>query len=165
MKSKHKASNEDASQASPKQALPSDASKLTSRHLQWGWWGLLVFLSLGIILEALHGFKVGAYLDVGNETRRLMWTLAHAHGTMLSLINMAFALSLPHLSSMAQRKARRMSGCLIGASILMPGGFFLGGWVTYGGDPGLGIFLLPIGAFLLFMGVFGVASGLVKASH
>ncbi len=165
MKSKHKASNEDASQARPKQALPSDASKLTSRHLQWGWWGLLVFLSLGIILEALHGFKVGAYLDVGNETRRLMWTLAHAHGTMLSLIHMAFALSLPHLSSMAQRKARRMSGCLIGASILMPGGFFLGGWVTYGGDPGLGIFLLPIGAFLLFMGVFGVASGLVKASH
>ena len=58
-----------------------------------------------------------------------------------------------------------MSGCLIGASILMPGGFFLGGWVTYGGDPGLRIFLLPIGAFLLFMGVFGVASGLVKASH
>ncbi len=165
MKSKHKASNEDASQASLKASLTSDASKLTSRHLHWGWWGLLVFLSLGIILEALHGFKVGAYLDVGNETRRLMWTLAHAHGTMLSLIHMAFALSLPHLSSMAQRKARRMSGCLIGASILMPGGFFLGGWVTYGGDPGLGIFLLPIGAFLLFMGVFGVASGLVKASH
>ena len=165
MKSKQKASNEDASQASLKASLPSDASKLTSRHLHWGWWGLLVFLSLGIILEALHGFKVGAYLDVGNETRRLMWTLAHAHGTMLSLIHMAFALSLPHLSSMAQRKARRMSGCLIGASILMPGGFFLGGWVTYGGDPGLGIFLLPIGAFLLFMGVFGVASGLVKASH
>ena len=165
MKSKQKASNEDASQASLKASLPSDASKLTSRHLHWGWWGLLVFLSLGIILEALHGFKVGAYLDVGNETRRLMWTLAHAHGTMLSLIHMAFALSLPHLSSMAQRKARRMSGCLIGASILMPGGFFLGCWVTYGGDPGLGIFLLPIGAFLLFMGVFGVASGLVKASH
>ncbi len=165
MKSKHKASNEDASQENLKASLPSDASKLTSRHLHWGWWGLLVFLSLGIILEALHGFKVGAYLDVGNETRRLMWTLAHAHGTMLSLIHMAFALSLPHLSSMAQRKARRMSGCLIGASILMPGGFFLGGWVTYGGDPGLGIFLLPIGAFLLFMGVFGVASGLVKASH
>ena len=165
MKSKHKASNEDASQTSPTQAFPSDASKLTSRHLHWGWWGLLVFLSLGIILEALHGFKVGAYLDVGNETRRLMWTLAHAHGTMLSFIHMAFALSLPHLSSMAQRKALRMSGCLIGASILMPGGFFLGGWVTYGGDPGLGIFLLPIGAFLLFMGVVGVASGLVKASH
>ena len=82
-------------------------------------------------------------------------------------INLSLPLSneMPHLSSMAQRKARRMSGCLIGASILMPGGFFLGGWVTYGGDPGLGIFLLPIGAFLLFMGVFGVASGLVKASH
>ena len=89
MKSKQKASNEDASQASLKASLPSDASKLASRHLHWGWWGLLVFLSLGIILEALHGFKVGAYLDVGNETRRLMWTLAHAHGTMLSLIHMA----------------------------------------------------------------------------
>ena len=165
MESKHKASNENSSKVSPKQAFPSGAPKLTSRHLHWGWWGLLFFLSMGIVLEALHGFKVGAYLDVGNETRRLMWTLAHAHGTLLSLIHVAFALSLPHLSRSAQQKAQRMSGSLIGASILMPGGFFLGGWVTYGGDPGVGIFLLPIGAFLLFMSVFGVASGLASASH
>jgi hypothetical protein len=51
---------------------------------------------------------------------------------------------------------------MMGASILMPAGFFLGGVVTYGGDPGLGIFLLPIGAFLLFVGVYGIASALGK---
>ncbi len=26
------------------------------RHLRFGWWSLLVFLTLGIALESLHGF-------------------------------------------------------------------------------------------------------------
>ena len=42
----------------------------------------------------------------------------------------------------------------------MPGGFFLGGTFIYGGDPGLGIFLLPIGAFMLFIGVLFTAQRL-----
>ena len=66
MKSKHKASNEDASQASPKQHAIR-CFKADIRHLQWGWWGLLVFLSLNHPGGA-HGFKVGAYLDVDNKT-------------------------------------------------------------------------------------------------
>ena len=41
-------------------------------HLCFGWWQLLVFLSLGIALEVMHGFKVGWYLDADHETRRLM---------------------------------------------------------------------------------------------
>ena len=53
------------------------------RHIRFGWWSLLVFASAGLVLESLHGFKVRAYLDTSNETRRLMWTLAHAHGTLL----------------------------------------------------------------------------------
>ena len=35
----------------------------------------------------------------------------------------------------------------------MPGGFFLGGIVIYGGDPGLAILLLPLGAALLVAAV------------
>jgi hypothetical protein len=35
----------------------------------------------------------------------------------------------------------------------MPLGFFLGGLKFYGGDPGLGIVLVPIGAALLLLGV------------
>ena len=60
---------------------------LTRRHLRFGWWTLLLFLSLGLVLEALHAFKASGYLSVAHETRRLMWTLAHAHGTLLGIID------------------------------------------------------------------------------
>jgi hypothetical protein len=42
----------------------------------------------------------------------------------------------------------------MGASVLLPGGFFLGGLFLYRTDPGLGIVLVPIGAVLLFIAVF-----------
>jgi hypothetical protein len=45
------------------------------------------------------------------------------------------------------------------ASLLIPGGFFLGGVVIYAGDPGLGIVLVPVGALLLFTAVFLTARG------
>ncbi len=123
------------------------------RHLRFGWWSLLCFLTLGIALETLHGFKVGWYLDVSHATRRLMWTLAHAHGVLLSLVHVAFGVTLPLLSAHTVRLARWASPCLIGASFFLPGGFFLGGIVIHGGDPGLGILLVPLGAFFLFVGV------------
>ena len=59
---------------------------------------MLIFLSLGMFLEYLHAFRATWYLNVGEaETRRLMWTLAHAHGIGLSLLNMGFAATLPRL--------------------------------------------------------------------
>ena len=63
-------------------------------HLRFGWWSLLAFLTLGVALEALHGFKVGFYLDIDNEVRRLTWTLAHAHGALLGLVHVALAATL-----------------------------------------------------------------------
>ena len=74
--------------------LASDASQRAVQHARLGWWLLLLFLSLGLILEGLHGFKVRWYLDVSNELRRLMLTLAHAHGTLLALVHIAFAFTL-----------------------------------------------------------------------
>lgn len=115
---------------------------------------------MGFILEILHGFKVGAYLDVPNTTRRLMWTLSHAHGTLLALVHIAFAVTAPHLQATPHKKLQTISRCFIAAGVLIPGGFFLGGAMTYGGDPGLGIFLLPIGAFMLFLGVLFSANQL-----
>ena len=89
----------------------------TRRHLRFGWWSLLGFLILGLALELLRGFKVGLYLDVPNETRRLMWTLAHAHGALLGLVHIAFAVSLTHLPGLdtlgrtrAAKSARTDSG-------------------------------------------------------
>jgi hypothetical protein len=127
------------------------------RNLCAGWWGLLIYLSLGIALEMLHGFKVGLYLDVSNHTRRLMWTLAHAHGTLLALLNIAFALTLPHLSGFTEKQQKFCSGLLLSALILLPAGFFLGGLVIYSGDPGLGILLVPLGALFLLAAVFMIA--------
>src|SRR5216683_2578517 len=67
--------------------------KNSDRNLSFGWWSLLVYLSLGLTLETLHGFKIGWYLDVGNEIRRLMFTLGHAHGTALALVSIAAGLT------------------------------------------------------------------------
>ena len=71
------------------------------RHLRFGWGSLFIFLCLGLTLELFHGFKVSSYLDVSNATRRLMWTLAHAHGALLGLIHIATAVvsvSYTHLT-------------------------------------------------------------------
>lgn len=122
-------------------------------HLRFGFWALLVFLVLGAGLEALHGFKVQFYLAVDNEARRLLWTLAHAHGTLLSLINIVFGLSLGTLALGAAGRTVA-SRCLYGASVLIPAGFFFGGVFIHEGDPGLGIVLVPVGFLLLVVAVF-----------
>lgn len=136
-----------------------DPDVVTRRHLLFGWWSLLVFLTLGLVLEALHGFKVGAYLNVSNETRRLMWTLAHAHGTLLALMNLGFGLTVRLVPEWSARPRAVASLCLRSATVIMPTGFFLGGMFIYSGDPGLGILLVPIGGILLFVAVFLAARG------
>ena len=133
--------------------LDSETQDSIGRHLRLGWWLLLGFLTLGAALETMHGLKVGWLLDVSNETRRLLFRLAHAHGVLLGLVNIAFAFTLSILPSGRSGRWRLASTCLIAASTLMPGGFLLGGIVIYGADPGLGIFLLPVGAVLLFIAV------------
>jgi hypothetical protein len=108
---------------------------------------------------------VGAYLNVSNETRRLMWTLAHAHGTLLSVVQIIFGLSLRVVPELRARNQRLVSTCLIGASIILPGGFFLGGVAIYGGDPGLGALVIPVGATLLLMAIFLIARSAAAAGR
>lgn len=139
---------------------PSHSVETFDTNLRFGWWSLLVFLSLGGALEILHGFKVGWYVDAGNDVRRLMFTLAHAHGTALALVNIAAGLTARNVKRLNSR--RSVSSSLIWAGILFPVGFFLGGVVTYGGDPGLGIWLVPIAAVLLFYGVVRIALDLSR---
>ena len=136
-----------------------DPVALTRRHLRFGWWMLLLFLSLGLILEALHALKASSYLSVANETRRLMWTLAHAHGTLLGLINIAFAFTLRGVPQWPVRSRGFASAFMLGSTLLMPAGFFLGGVNVRAGDPGLGILLLPIGGLLLLAAVLLTALG------
>jgi hypothetical protein len=133
---------------------------LALRHLRFGWWSLAVFLTLGLVLEGLHGMKASLYLDVSNHTRRLMWTLAHAHGTLLGLVQIAFAASLNYAVGWDDRYRGLASVCLIAAGLLIPIGFFFGGMVIHAGDPGIGILLVPLGALLLLLGVFLTIRGL-----
>lgn len=143
----------------------SDDRSLIGRHLRYGWIYILVYLLLGIALESLHGFKVSWYLDVANETRRLTWTLAHAHGVLIGLLNLAFAASLHVAPELAAACRRIASPCLLGAGLLLPGGFLLGGLVIHGGDPGVGVALVPIGAILLLLGVALTARAALQQRH
>jgi hypothetical protein len=126
------------------------------RHQRVGWWSFFVFAALGLVLELLHGFKVQAYLSVSNENRRLMWTLAHAHGVLLAMIHIVFGLSLD-AGWGATRNLPRTSLALVAAGILLPGGFLAAGVSFYEGDPGIGAAFVPIGATALLIALFTLA--------
>ncbi len=136
---------------------------VASRHFHFGWWALLCFLSMGILFELLHGFKIGAYVDVSSQTRREMWVLSHAHGTLLALVNIIFALTLRVLSLENARWTRLSSATLLAGAIFIPGGFFLGGLFFWRGDPGLGILLVPLGGLMLLISVYMTARGVSAA--
>ena len=104
-------------------------------------------------LEALHGFKVQAYL--ASETRREMWRLAHAHGTLLGILCLVFvALADAHVPHPIRA---RVAALIRWGAVLMPVGFFLGGVLNSEGDPSLGILLVPVGALLLVVALVRVA--------
>ena len=133
------------------------------RHLRIGFWGLALFLTLGATLEALHAFKVGFYLDVSNETRRLMWTLAHAHGALLGLINVVAGVAFRAVPELADDGRTGLASVMLAAAtVLLPAGFFAGGLAFYSGDPGIGIALVPPGAACLLIAVVVLARASAK---
>lgn len=146
----------------PPDAAPADALDALARaHLRFGWIALLFFTTLGAVLEALHAWKSVAYLGVGNEVRRLMWTLAHAHGVGLSLLQLGFAATLKLGCRRLTRRLALAAQLLRWATVLLPAGFFLGGLAPYEGDPGVGIALAPLGVLALWSSVLLVALELV----
>ena len=123
-------------------------------NLRAGFWALSLFATAGLLLEALHGFKLGFYLDVNNETRRLLWRLAHAHGALLGLLNIAYALvarAWPRLDDALSGRA------LLAALVLMPCGFLLGGAFARAGDPGASVGLAAAGGVALVFALSRVA--------
>lgn len=136
---------------------------IARRHHVVGWWALLAFLSLGIALETLHGFKIGFYLDPTHRLRRLLWTLAHAHGTLLALVQIAFAAGLAQFGAWSEGRLKLASFFLIDALVLLPAGFFLGGIGASETDPSLGVLLVPVGALLLLVAVGLIAWSATRA--
>jgi len=134
---------------------PAPRATLTLPTLRTGWILLAVSLPFGVTLEALHAFKVAAYL--GSEMRRELWRLAHAHGTLLGVVCLVYsALAGAHVAPAARRPVARL---IAWGAALMPLGFFLGGVLNAEGDPSLGILLVPIGALLLLIALVRCARG------
>jgi hypothetical protein len=127
--------------------------RLARRHHIIGWSGLLIFLSVGAALETLHGFKIGFYLDPAHKIRRELWTLAHAHGTLLALVHVGFAAGVMHFGRWTEARLKLTSFFLLDGLLLIPAGFFLGGLTHSESDPSLGVLLVPVGAILLFIAV------------
>jgi hypothetical protein len=113
------------------------------RLLRQGWASIALWMSIGLLLEGLLGYKIPAYLS--DPHRRELFRLGHTHGTLLGILLVVAALVLERGAAVpkAARQALR-----IGA-VLMPAGFFVAGiWHTES-DPGLTIWLVPAGALLV----------------
>ena len=126
-------------------APPKGGDPAIRKTVRAGWLLLAIALPFGVTLEALHGFKVQAYL--ASEMRREMWRLAHAHGTLLGMLCLvSAAIADAHIPEAIRARVLAM---IRWGAVLMPLGFFLGGVLNSEGDPSLGILLVPPGALLL----------------
>ncbi|NOT33224.1 MAG: hypothetical protein HOP12_03540 [Candidatus Eisenbacteria bacterium] len=142
------ARKEPRGESSTKEQRPEGAAaeRLALLHRRFGWTSLFAWMCLGLVLELAHGFKLGGYLL--DPLRREFLTLAHFHGALLSVLNLVYVrwAEAPSLGATQRLHASR---ALVAGTVLMPLGFLLGGIQHYEGDPGLGIFLAPIGALAL----------------
>lgn len=150
----------------PSEGDPTDPrGRLVTRHLRFGWWTLLAFTVLGLGLESAHGLKLGWYLRPASEARRLVLTLAHAHGTILALVNISFAQYLRAHDSIELRFVPTASWTLLAGTVLLPLGFFVGGFVVHGSDPSIGAWLIPPGAILLILALYFIARSVGPSSR
>lgn len=131
---------------------PAGRRLMKQRLMKQGWIGLGLWMLFGFLLESLMAYKIPSYL--GDPQRRELMRLAHAHGTLLSLVLIAAAgfANPPRSARFALRAG----------SILLPIGFLLSGIWHPEGDPGMAIWLVPPGALLLIFGIFATTFAVDK---
>jgi len=117
-----------------------------------GWVSIALWMSLGLLLEGLLGYKIPAYLN--DPQRRELFRLAHTHGAFLGLVLVAAALCSERTRDPLPRPARI---ALSAGSILMPFGFLLAGFWHPEGDPGPAIWLVPPAALMVIFGAIAIA--------
>ena len=138
---------------SKKKQTRNDAEGISKACLAHGWTMVALFLTMGLVLESFHLVKLPFYVDV--LLRRELWTLAHAHGTLLGAITILFGLSVARLERV---RGLATAGKLVRAgSVLVPLGFLLGGLGNSEGDPSLFIILVPTGGALALLGLVMLA--------
>lgn len=121
------------------------------------WFSLLFWMSAGLLFEGLIGFRAPVYLQ--DPVRRELFRLAHAHGTLLSILLLVVNLYLLKGIISPPKIAVR---ALQAGVIIMPLGFLLGGAWHYESDPGPLIFLAPIGGLLIIFGIAAIALSSLK---
>jgi hypothetical protein len=122
-----------------------------------GWLSLAVWMSFGLLLEGLLGYKIPAYLN--DSQRRELFQLAHTHGALLSVILVVAALCAKNF---ALEIPRLVQGALRIGAVLMPVGFLLAGISHPEGDPGIAIWLVPFAALLVIFGAIAIALACLK---
>ena len=110
-------------------------------NLKFGWIALAFFISVGLFLESLHLFKAPFYFE--HDLRRELWVLGHAHGALIAILNVVFALTALRYEAVWSRLDSRL---WVLAGVLTPAGFLLGGMTASEVDPSLWIVLTPVGA-------------------
>jgi hypothetical protein len=123
-------------------------SEFSRDHSRFGWTSLFIWLAIGLTLEILLGFKVSAYIL--DPIRREFWKLSHFHGALLGFLNLIY-IRWARNESLSKAQQKWASRSLMVGSLLMPLGFFLGGLIHFEGDPGVGIFLVPVGAMFILL--------------
>lgn len=130
--------------------------RLASRR--FGWIALLGWAIAGLVLEAMHGWKIGAYLD--DELTRELLVLAHAHGVGLSLVVLVWGEAGAPL--FAERADGGASLALrIGAAV-MPLAFALSSIDHPEGDPNVLVWLVPLGALLVIFALACTAAAALR---
>jgi hypothetical protein len=116
------------------------------------WFGLAFWLTFGLFIEGLIAFRAPVYLQ--DPVRRELFRLAHAHGTILSLLMLIANLYIQ--KGLTAPPSAALWSLRLGI-LVMPVGFLLGGVWHYESDPGLGVFLAPVGALMIIFGVVAIA--------
>jgi hypothetical protein len=124
-----------------------------------GWVSIALWMSAGLLLEGLLGYKIPSYLN--DLQRRELFRLAHTHGTFLGLVLIAAALSAHRGASVPRAATLSLS---VGA-ILMPLGFLLAGIWHPEGDPGPAIWIVPPSALMIIFGAVALALAHSKRSN
>ncbi len=102
------------------------SSRPETSILRQGWISLAIWIAFGILIEGFIGFRTPAVLD--DSVRRELFRLAHAHGTLLSLVLIAAAICA-RLELILFGKISSL--CLRLSALLLPLGFFFGGLVAF----------------------------------
>ena len=125
--------------------IPPERDRERRRAAAFGWGALAMWASAGLVLEAMHGIKVAAYLD--DPLTRLLLTLMHAHGVGLALVCLAWAaVGVPFVPADAAASLGRTLRIL---AVVLPIGFGAASFAHPEGDPNPVIFLVPVAGLAL----------------